>query len=333
MSETIAVRSDAVVTTADHEKVFNEILALDLNTCVVTVCLASVSKAEAIPHFERINITEAIAEDFRRVIENWSKRYKPEFDERNLLFPEYATQSKPEAYEIEGIDLSTCNMLLEQISPLLSLTDIEVFDEDKKFVDGLRFYVIAVQPPDGGPAYFFRLYGGKKMLGRSPWFAAWLNGGSYDRITSPLLLFDEEIDCVIGSAILFHFNKNNFQQIFRFFEEVRKTAKVTLDTIKTSVSIQNFDEFARDCEGHLIKLRKLKNIAGKPYLSRITMDHIKKVIQNNNLPLQIVMVEDKEMLVYDPKDKWVILKLLDDDYLWSMLTEQGYEVTGKREIP
>lgn len=333
MSETVVVQREAVATTADHREVFNSILALDLNTCLVTVCLASVSKAEAIPHFARLNVTDTIAEDFRRVIENWSKRYKPEYDEGNLLFPEYAMQSQPEAYEIEGVDVSTRDMLLKQISPLLSLVDIEVFEEDKKFVDGLRFYVIVIQPVDSDPVYFFRLYGGKKVLGRSPWFAAWLNGGSYDRLTSPLLLFDEEIDCVSRGGVIFPFNKNNFWQIFRFFEEVRQTAKVTLATIKTSVPIQNFDEFARDCEGHLIKLRKLKNIAGKPYLSRITMEHIKKVIKHNNLYIEIVTVEGKEMLIYDRKDKWVLLKLLDDDYLWSMLTEQSYEVTGKRELP
>jgi len=37
-------------------------------------------------------------------------------------------------------------------------------------------------------------------------------------------------------------------------------------------------------------------------------------------------------LVYDPSDKWVLLKLLDDDYLWSLMTEHSYEVTGKREL-
>ena len=38
------------------------------------------------------------------------------------------------------------------------------------------------------------------------------------------------------------------------------------------------------------------------------------------------------MLVYNPADKWVLLKLLDDDYLLSLMTEQTYEVTGKREV-
>ena len=44
------------------------------------------------------------------------------------------------------------------------------------------------------------------------------------------------------------------------------------------------------------------------------------------------MVKDKgkEMLLFDPKNKWAVLRLLDDDYLRSALTGQKYEVTGKR---
>lgn len=324
--------SGTVAVTVNHEKVFASVLALDVGASVVTVCMASVSKTEAIPRFERLEMTEEVAEEFRRVIQNLINRYKPEWNADDLLFPEYATQSKPEDYEIEHMDLSAYNNLLEQIGPLSSLANIEVFEKDEQFLSGLRFYVIMVQPPSGDPIYFFRSYTPKKMLIRSPWFAVWYHNGTYDRVEHPLLLFDENIDCVSRSGIMLILNKGNFQNIFGFFEEVRKAARETLDTIKITVPIQNFEEFARDCEGHRLKMRKLKNIAAKPYLSKITMDHIKKVIEKYNLPIQIVEENGKEMLVHNPKDKWVLLKLLDDDYLWSMLTEQSYEVTGKREL-
>lgn len=94
----------------------------------------------------------------------------------------------------------------------------------------------------------------------------------------------------------------------------------------------NFDDFARDCEGHLAKLEKLRNIAAKPYWGKITIEDIKKVIKKNNLSVQIAQTSAGEKLVYGPLDKWVLLKLLDDDYLWSLMSEHSYEVSGKREI-
>ena len=36
------------------------------------------------------------------------------------------------------------------------------------------------------------------------------------------------------------------------------------------------------------------------------------------------------MLLFDPSDKWALLRLLDDDYLKSIMTGENYEVTGKR---
>jgi hypothetical protein len=332
MNEPTVQTQEPSVATGDFQDVFDGIVTLDLSKCVVNVCLASVIHTEAIPRFERMKITEEMADEFRGVVKGLVERYSSEWEPDDLLFPQFAIQSKPEAFEIPRIDLSAYNILLEQVQPLLSLAGMEVFEEDKQFVSDLRFYVITVQPVVGDPIYFFRSYTPMKRLYRSPILAAWLHNGSYDRVTEPLFLFDQDIDCVSRSGIMFIFDQTNFQSIFRFFEEVRTAARDALDAIKISVPIQNFDEFAQDCEKNIVKLRKLKNIANKPYLSKITMDHIKMVIKRNNLPISTVGADENEMLVYDKKNRWMILKLLDDDYLWSMLTEQSYEVTGKRVL-
>jgi hypothetical protein len=45
--------------------IFENILALDLSECEVTVCLASALKDESVPRFERLLISEELAETFR----------------------------------------------------------------------------------------------------------------------------------------------------------------------------------------------------------------------------------------------------------------------------
>jgi hypothetical protein len=119
--------------------------------------------------------------------------------------------------------------------------------------------------------------------------------------------------------------------IFQFFELVLKTAVQTLETIRTHVPIANFDEFEKACSGHLQMQAKLKNIASKPYLKKVKMADIKRVLKEfPELGVKIVKKNDTEMLLFNPKDKWAVLRLLDDDYLGSVLTGQKYEVTGKR---
>ena len=331
MSEIIVVKSE--IASVDYKTVFDGILELDITDCAVTVCLASVAKNETVPRFERLEITEELSGEFRNIIKNHIKEYQKEWKQGELPFPDFIAESIPHEDEIEHFNLSEYNYILEQLIPLQSLTGIDVFEEDEHFVSGLRFYVMIAQPPEGDPVYFFRSHSSKKVLTRSHTLAIWKKHGSYDRVKAPIFLFDADIDCMSRGGMMFVLNKPSFQKIFRFFDEIQKRAKVTLSTIKKYIPIHNFEEFERDCERHLWKLRKLGNMATKPYLNRITIELIKDTINKHHLAVRIEEFDGREMIVYDPKDKWVLLRLLDDDYLWSTLTEQGYEVNGKRELP
>ncbi len=332
MSEIIAVKSDVVAD--EYKQVLDGILQLDLNSCTMTVCLASIAKNEAVPSFERLRIAEELAEEFRTIIRNHLKEYEEKLKQDKLPFSEFNVESEDIPFEDEGerFSLAEYSYILEQLTPLETLTGIDVFQEDEHFVSGLRFYVIIVQPLIGDPVSFFRAHSAKGVLTRSRKFAIWNDRGSYNRVNTPIILIDEKIDCMSRSGLMFVLNKPSFQNIFRFFEEVQRTAKVTLSTIKQYIPIHNFEEFERDCERHLWKLRKLGNMASKPYLNRINIEHIEHTINKHHLSVRIDEVEGRKMIVYDPKDKWVLLRLLDDDYLWSTLTEQGYEVNGKKEL-
>ena len=93
----------------------------------------------------------------------------------------------------------------------------------------------------------------------------------------------------------------------------------------------NFEEFKKACEGHLQMKAKLKNIANKPYLKTVKIADIKRVLKEfPHLGVEIEEKDGKESLVFDPENKWALLRLLDDDYLGSRLTGEKYEVTGKR---
>ena len=132
---------------------------------------------------------------------------------------------------------------------------------------------------------------------------------------------------------MFIFSQDRFQKIFQFFEMVKGSAEKVLEKVKEAVPIDNFDAFADSCRGHLQKLAKLNNIASKPYFNKLTMGDIKKVIDKHpNLQSLIIQKDGMEMLSYGGKDKWAILKVLDDDYLDSIMTGQSYEVISKREV-
>ncbi len=314
------------------KSIFEDVLSLDLGECDITVCLASALKDETMPRMQRLLLSTELAETFRSIVSFTQARYKRDFNSGDLLLHRYTFQSKPDSHEVEYLDVSAYESIAAQVEPLATLADIEAFEAEAKFIAGLRFYVIVAQPPEGNPVYFFRAYSHRKMLSRSRSFAMIFNNGVYDRVTNPMFLFDHNIDCVSSEGMLFLFKKEHFHEMFRFFEMTRKVASETLETIRAAVPIHNFEAFVRDCEANMSKQVKLNHIASKPYLARLTLDNLKKVIAKNNLAVPIITIDGKEMIVYDQSDKWVLLKLLDDDYLWSLMTEQSYEVSGKREV-
>src|SRR5215467_11781473 len=106
---------------ADHyAKVFDEILAIDLSTCAITVCLASVVKDET-PRFARLEITEKLATGFRDTLKSFVENYKRDDYRQLSMFPEYVEGSSLDAYEIETLPLSSYQSILDQISPLKAL--------------------------------------------------------------------------------------------------------------------------------------------------------------------------------------------------------------------
>jgi Domain of unknown function (DUF4868) len=310
---------------------FLEILAKDLGKCNITVCLGSVAKDEGELKIEQLQLTEDLAKDFATAAEETVGRYRNLKSKDNLVQRGYDPGSKPDSHEVEFLNLAEHEAIAAQVESLSSLAKIPVFKIDEDFVKGIRFYVIVLQCGNGAPLYFFRVYTSKKELSRSRLFAALFEKGAFDRVTSPLFLFDHKVDALSYNGAMYIFNKHNFEKIFRFFELVAATANETLQTIRAHVPIANFEDFEKACSGHLQMQAKLKNIAGKPYLKEMTVDAIKKVLKIfPNLSIKIVKEGKQEKLRFDPKDKWALLRLLDDDYLGSILTGRNYEVTGKR---
>lgn len=169
-------------------------------------------------------------------------------------------------------------------------------------------------------------------MSRSKKIAIFMKGGQYDSFRDKLFLFDVYFDCLSYKEVMYILNKDSFQKIFRFYELLLKVAQKTLRTIQKYVPIDNFDAFSESCKGHYQKLAKLKNISTKPYLKQLNIKIFKKVIKDCDLPIETTGRGANEKLVYNTSDKWAILKLLDDDYLKSIMTGQNYEVNSKREL-
>ncbi len=324
----------------NREHILNDIFNLNLSECAIAICLASFQKDSITPKFEKLEIHESLSKAFSSIVSFTLEERKMDTDRRLL---EYAFDSKLEPRDIEYLDLDESpydiiKQQIEEVSPPKPTAGMNTIQNDERFLKGIRFYVIVVQPKSDANGdkrvCFFRSYTRMNKLRRGVLAALWFDQGYFDRVEEEkVFLFDEEVDCMSRGNTMFIFDKDRFHRMFHFYETLQKAATEILSDIQGLVPIDNFDKFGEDCKRNPVKIAKLKSIAKKTatYKKKLTLHNIQQVIAKYSLDVKIVTDNqdaNKQVLQYDATKSWILLKLLDDDFLWSEMTEQSYEVTG-----
>lgn len=337
---------------APHVSLFEDLFSLELekqnNACDIHVCLAStVLQGEETLAFRLMNLSDKLSAKFREKTYTFLEDYKKTWINGGRVVYPYQGDSKPQEHEVEHLrsDVEGYQFIKKQIQPLQAYQDLLFFqDDDKTFINNLRFYVIVVKPLSNPQdmIYFYRFYTRKQVLSQSRFFGAiFRQTNEYDLIEEPTLLFDDNIDCIGRGDDLFILKKDNFHSIFRFLEEVEKSVNTALTSIQTQLAqgripIEGYDNFANDCKKNRIKMNMLHNIAKRPYLKDLTPAKLKRVIDRLGKDVVgdefITTFEKEQKLLYDTKRPWVLLKLLNDSYLWSDMTALGYDVNEKRAL-
>ncbi len=343
--------------TAPYSSAFQDILSLDLGKfdkkkgtdgCDIHVCLVATdfSNEDAL-EFRRLELSKALTARFREKVGKFLTEYGKTWLTSGSVIQAYQGDSRPEEHEIEYVNLADSHytFIQQQILPLTAYQGMLSFmPNEKKFVEKLRFYVIIVKPLNRpqDAFFFYRSYNLRQVLHKSRLFGAFLSmDNEYDVIDDSALLFDDNIDCVSHDNDLFVLKKDSFHQMFRFFEELKKSVDVAVADIQTQlthmkVAVEGYDSFVNDCKKNRLKMAMLNTIAKKPYLKDLTPAKIKLVVDrlDKNVVGEdfLTAFEKEQKLTYDAKRPWVLLKLLADSYLWSEMTSVGYDVGDKREL-
>jgi len=248
----------------------------------------------------------------------------------NLELRDYYPGSRPGAHEIEALS----------VIPIKHDIIIKYF-ENLELYRGMTYY----SPEEGrpeimisrfedrahNPVYIVRKIVPKMFLDHGFTVKAVFKNQYYNLLEEPILIFDEAIHCIVKNSNVYIFNQDLFQSMFDYYNDAQGYTSFALDKINSVVPIHGFDEFKLVCQGHSLKMLKIRNLINKPYWAKITMDDIKRTIDVFGLPIRIINVSGTDMVQYDSSDKWSLLRLFDDDYLDSVMTAEKYEATGKRK--
>jgi hypothetical protein len=317
------------LTEAKHA--LQQICDADLAGRSIVVSLAKVGARSQVPTFERLSITDALAGQFRNAVTKTLSQIGHELTEGDTVLVPYNPGSNPDIHEMEFVDLQREENIRAQIAALGAPGELPVFDGAARGITNLRFYTVTAST-DGDPSvHILRTYSHRKELGRSKLVTAIFRNGHYDQLREPVFLFDGNADCISYGDFIFIRRRDNFQKIFRYFDQLTATGRTTLDTLRAALPIRNFDGLSAVCLRSPTMLAKLRSLANQEIFEKLSMAAIKATIAAYNLPIVVAANgAGTEEVVFDAEHKWDFLRLIEDGYMKSEMTQIQYEVTGKR---
>ena len=326
---------------AAAQAVLERILALDLKTCSLSVCLASEQEGSDVPLVRRAQLTEKAADEFRDALRRALAPTSRALEEQDLVLRVFEPDSPSDEGAVEYLQIADFTSLPPQLAPLERFMDLENLRADEEaFVRGLRFYAVIIQPPPSAgfqePIYYYSWYSHTFRLSDSAnHLIFWRNQQeTYDSIEEQAFLFDRHVDCLSYGGQMFVLQKYYFYTIFRLEEELKRTAERALDELEAMDLIQNFPAFKHDCLRNKNKYRVLSKIYFKPYFRSLTIEKLKQTIDDYGMSIRVEFFGDarKEKLLYNSSQPWAILHLLDDQYVKSGMTDLDYQARSKNEI-
>lgn len=281
--------------------------------------------------FQRLTLEKSVSVEFGEdAIDAFST------DDVELV--KYEAGYKPADNELCYFPVDESNLVKKVVDSIIecvsNFTAVELFKQKDEIIDNLRFYVVILRGSSGSgqPRYavFLRTFSPKNELTRSGWKGIIKRGEYYNKVKEKIFMFDEESDCLIWRDNVYVKNVTQFERIFRYFEALQETAEETIELVSARLPIANRDEFENACRSNILMLAKLAQISKKPYLASVTMNDIRRTIKDFDLPIEI----KNDQLVFDPsrRTRWMILKLLDDDYLGSTMTRLKYRSASKIQM-
>lgn len=295
----------------------------------IDVVLAARGKGEALSKtsYRLVNMSSDAKGFFAKVAKTAVADAAP-----NWVLRPFDLLCKADPHEVEYLTVSSSEAPRATVSSALSSPGgLPVFSgDDSAFMGDLRFSVVILGATSEKPVYLFRVFTKANELKRKPGTALISHNGMYSRLEENVLLFTEQIDCVLIDEHLFVISKGNYRKIFDEFAEIEKKSREAASVLQSVVPIANFSDFEDACASQIAMADKLIAVSKRPYFVELTVSKLEPIIKEFELEVKI---NSSGEMIFDPtpKGRWHILKLIDDDYLRSSMTENLYEVNSKSQ--
>lgn len=307
--------------------------------------LVSAERSEHPPGYEarRMKTNSELRQELWRIIQ------KTISSADDVVTKPYDPGYNPKPHEMLYIETAEEDELQQFRSHLTAIPEIPDFDEDnEEFAESLNFYALVGTPREGDSVIFCRKPYRKEDLAvnagrRSRVRAIFGSSNRYEPFEQKVFRFDGKVDFFLWKGYFYILNPTHFNYVVGNFNEMKKKVGEYVENLKNKLpdelQIGNEQEFREACANDSRMAKKLAQVLDRPYWNgedgnTVTVDKIEQVIEQFNLAEEERIQFDGSTLIFDPssKQRWTLLKLLDDDYLGSEMTGRKYETNSKLDV-
>lgn len=277
--------------------------------------------------FNEVTITEPVAEHYRLSSERLAET---KLSDAVLRAFEPGYQAQP--HEITYIDL-TDDRFADIRADADSASNVDrhqVWEGDNWDID---FYSIRLSRAGGEDLCLWRKFESKHRM-RQTLGSQVLWTSRMDDVEEDILVLDNTVDAVVYGDRVFLINEWRCRSMLDLARRMVDDVERAVERVTGQVPVSNPDDFVRACAAQRPMLSKLNSVTQRDYLDDITMDDVERVAEENDVDVDFTTEDGERKVVFDkgPSKRWAILKLLDDDYLRSQMTERNYEATAKKSL-
>lgn len=193
-----------------------------------------------------------------------------------------------------------------------------------------------------GGADLGRLYQGfspEKALAHSNRILAFWKDDQFTSLDAEPLVIDRALRLFALHDVAVMKTNSAYESLFGALPELKVQAAATFAATFGTLDIVGADELQAACESDINMMRKLSSIAHKMkqpgYPAALDMPSVLNFLARNpHIDVPVDTSGDTPALVFSsqPQHRWALLKLLDDDFLRSDLTNINYETNSKTEV-
>jgi hypothetical protein len=264
--------------------------------------------------------------------ENGSKQLNVIFSHNTEIIP-YGVLSHSDRTTVETIDYKCVPFLGDMLGEIAQPVDGNLLmDKDFSRVWG---YIVRIEN-DNKTVFLFRKYTPKKLLDKGK-FSCLIHSGQFEKLNDQIISLDSYYDAALlleaqemtdpeQTSEMFIFYRPSFESLFSFVDVYQHEVEARKNVLNEKGIIEDVSQLVETCctDGRAIK--KLARILLNGQLDSLNPENIRATIHDYDLPVTL----DNEGKIKVSKDHlWVILRILNDDYVLSEATGSKYESRSK----